>query len=164
MAKGINNKLAEKWFVCRITSGRKSAQYGIRFSYPLYISLVAFGIFLVNPYILSITALIAFFGVILPMHPFDYVYNYIIAKVIGANKIPGRGSELQMNSIVALIFNLGVIASIIFGIQLNYIVMALVYVLISAFFIIVQLLTDNFSIYSFSNLFSQTRPPKEKAS
>jgi len=139
------NRLIAKWFVCRITSGRKSARYGIRFSYPLYIALVATGIFLVNPYILSIAAIIAFLGVVLPMHPFDYVYNYTIAKVIGTSQIPGRGSELQVNSFVALLFNTGVIISIIYGAQLNYTIMALLYIFISIFFISIQLFTDNFS-------------------
>ncbi len=127
------------WFACKVTSGRKSAQYGIRFSYPLYISVVALGIFLANPYILSITALIALFGVILPMHPFDYIYNYGVTKLIGTEQIPGRGSESQVSSSVALLFNLGVIASIIFEIQLNYGVMALIYVLSSIFFIVILL-------------------------
>ena len=140
-------------FACKITSGRKSAQYGIRFSYPLYISLVALGILLVNPYLLSITLLIAFFGVILPMHPFDYKYNHVVTKLIGTSKIPGRGSESQVSSFMALLFNLGVLASIIFGAQLNYAVMAIIYVLISTFFIVIQLLTDDFSFYSIYNLF-----------
>lgn len=142
-------QLMTKWFVCRVISGRKSAQYGTRFSYPLYILIVALGIILVNPYILSATALIAFFGVILPMHPFDYIYNYGVTKLINTSQIPVRGSELQVNSCVALIFNLGVIASIISEMQLNYGVMALVYVLISILFIAIQLSSNDFSIYSF---------------
>ena len=146
------NRLMEKWFVCRVTSGRKSAEYGVRFSYPLYIAIVALGIFLVNPYILSFTALVAFLGVILPMHPFDYVYNYGVTTLIRTDKIPGRGSELQVSSIVALLFNLGVIASILYGVQLNYGVMALIYVLSSIFFIAIQFYSDDFSIYSIYNL------------
>ena len=142
------SRLMTKWFVCKVTSGRKSAQYGIRFSYPLYISLVTLGILLVNPYILSITLLIAIFGVMLPMHPFDYIYNYGVTKLIGTDQIPGRGSEFQVSSSIALLFNLGVIASIIFEIQLNYTVMALIYVLSSIFFIAILLFTDNFSLYS----------------
>jgi len=118
--KKAKNRLMEKWFVCRVTSGRKSAQYGIRFSYPLFILLVVLGIFSVNPYVLSLMALIAFFGVVLPMHPFDYLYNHGVTRLIGTNKIPGRGSELQINSSVALLFNLGVIALILSGIKLNY--------------------------------------------
>lgn len=150
--KIARNRLMAKWFVCRVTSGRKSAQYGIRFSYPLYISIVVLGIFLVNPYILSITALIAFFGVILPMHPFDYIYNYGVTKLISTDQIPGRGSELQVSSSVALLFNLGVIASIIYALQLNYEVMALIYVISSIFFIAIQLFTDDFSLYSLYDL------------
>gem|GEM_PF-7122337 len=73
------------------------------------------------------------------MHPFDYIYNYGVTKLIGTEQIPGRGSESQVSSSVALLFNLGVIASIIFEIQLNYGVMALIYVLSSIFFIVILL-------------------------
>jgi hypothetical protein len=153
--KTTKNRLMAKWFVCRITSGRKSAKYGIRFSYPLYISIVALSIFLVNPYILSITALIALFGVILPMHPFDYIYNYAVTKLISTDRIPGRGSELQVNSSVALLFNLGVIATIMYEMQLNYEVMALIYIVSSIFFIAILLFTDDFSIHSIYSMMSR---------
>lgn len=145
----IQDKLVAKWFVCRITSGRKSVQYGLRFSYPLYISLVVVGVVSKNPYLLSLTALIALLGIILPMHPFDYVYNYSIAKIMNINKIPGRGSELQMNSIMALFFNVAALVLMSLGIQLNYLALALVYTLISIFFIFILLRNDDFSIYSF---------------
>lgn len=138
-------------FKCRITSGKKSAKYGIRFSYPLYISLVAFGVFFENPYVLILGAIIALFGVILPMHPFDYAYNFAMSNLIGTKKIPGRGSEQQVNSIMAMIFNLGVIVLIIIGIKLNYTVMAMIYVAVSVLFITIQLSTNNFSVYSISN-------------
>lgn len=146
LLKVTSTRLKAQWFTCRVLSSRKSAQYGIRFSYPLYILIVALGILLVNPHIVSITALIAFFGVVLPMHPFDYLYNYGVAKLIHTKPIPGRGSELQVNSGVALVFNLGVIASIVYGIKLNYEVMAILYVLSSIFFIAILLFTDEFSL------------------
>lgn len=154
----ISSRLRESWFVCRVTSGRKSAQYGIRFSYPFYISLVALGIYLVNPYILSLTAIIAFFGIILPMHPFDYLYNYVVVKLIGTDQIPGRGSELQVSSSMAFLFTITVIILIFFEVQLNYVVMALIYTLISIFFITIQLCTDNFSLSSIkSTLFQRNK-------
>lgn len=130
------------WFACRVTSDRKSVQYGIRFSYPLYITIVALGIYLVNPFILSATALLAFLGVILPMHPFDYLYNYGVAKLIGTAPIPGRGSELQVNSVISLFFNLAAVATILYELRLNYVIMALMYVFISIFFIVVLLRKD----------------------
>lgn len=145
--------LNTNWFACKITSGRKSALYGIRFSYPLFISLVTAGIFLENPYLLLATALIALFGVILPMHPFDYVYNYVLTKLIKTQPIPGRGSEMHVSSGVALLFNLFVIAALLFKFQLNYAVMSLVYVLISVFFVAIQLFTDNLSVNFISGLF-----------
>lgn len=151
--KITKDQVSARWFVCRITSGRKSAKYGVLFSYPLFISLVAFGVFQANHFILFIAAAVAIFGVILPMHPFDYIYNYGVARVIGTERIPGRGSELQMSSSAAFAFILFAIVSIIFEMQLNYTIMAFIYVLSSVFFILIQLFTDNFSIKSIYNLF-----------
>lgn len=73
------------------------------------------------------------------MHPFDYAYNYGLTKLIGTDRLPGRGTEQQVSSAVALLFNLVVIASIIFGVKLNYAIMALIYVVASIFFIKIQI-------------------------
>ncbi len=107
---------------------------------------------MVNSYILSLTALIALFGVLLPMHPFDYLYNYGVARLIRTKAIPGRGSEVQVSSGVALLFNLVVIASIVYKITLNYEVMAILYVLSSLFFIAILLIKEDFSLYSIFRL------------
>ncbi len=131
----INSRLQKQWIACRLVSDRKSVQYGIRFSYPLFIAIVLISIFLENPFILLFAALIAFFGMKLPLHPFDYVYSYGIAKLIGVNKIPGRGSELQVNSIVALIFTLFVSVLILFRVPINYSMLAIIY-LVSNIFIL----------------------------
>ena len=145
-----------RWFVCRVTSGRKSAQYGIPFSYPLYISFISVSILLENPYMLSVTALIALLGVILPMHPFDYVYHLAVAVIPGrVDPIPGRGSELDVSSAVALLFSVAVILAIMSGIPLSYAVMPLVYVLFSVLFISVLLSTDDFSIDSIHRLLAR---------
>lgn len=155
--KSVKNNLITKWFACRVTSGRKSAKYGMRFSYPLFILLVALGIYLVNPFLLSITAFIAFLGVILPMHPFDYIYNFVVSKLISTEKIPGRGSELQVSSAVTLFVILGVITSITYSFQLHYGVLALIYVISSIFFIVFLLNTDDFSFYSIYYLLFRKR-------
>jgi len=135
----LRSGLKAQWIVCRVISDRKSVQYGIRFSYPIYISIVFLGTFLENPYLLSVAALIALFGMKLPMHPFDYVYNHGVAQLIGLNKIPGRGSELQVNSTVALIFTLCAITLILFNVPINYSVLAIIYVLSSIFFLYIFL-------------------------
>lgn len=138
----LRDLLFTKWVVCSIISDKKSVQYGIKFSYPTYILIVVAGILSGNPYILLTAALIAFLAIKLPLHPFDYIYNYAVAKLIGTNKIPGRGSELQVNSIVALIFNLAVFALITFEISINYGALAIIYALSSVFFIGIFLFKD----------------------
>lgn len=153
MMKDLQGKLYKRlmgrWIVCGVVPDKKSVQYGIYFSYPLYILLVTAGILLNNPYILLVAALIAFFGIKLPMHPFDYIYNYGVARLLGTNKIPGRGSELQVNSIVSVLFCLIVAGLIVLEVSINYEVLAFTYVLVSIFFI---------SIFLFKN-----RSPKIQA-
>lgn len=134
LLKKITDRLFTRWVACRLVSDNQSVQYGIYFSYPLYIIIVFVGTLFANSFILLIAALIAFFGIKLPMHPFDYIYNRV-AKLIGANAIPGRGSELQVNSIVALVFNLVVFALINLGISINFTALGILYVLSSIFFI-----------------------------
>lgn len=136
----VRSRLKAHWIACRLISDKKSVRYGIRFSYPLYISAVFFGVLSENPYILFVTALIALLGMFLPMHPLDYVYNRGVAPLIGLNKIHGRGSELQVNSNVALVFSLCVIALILFNVPINFLILAVIYLISSIFFLCVFLL------------------------
>jgi len=135
----LRDRLLTRWVSCKVISDKKSVLYGVHFSYPAYLLVVILGIILINPYILSIAALIAFFAIKLPMHPLDYVYNYGAAKLIGTNKIPGRGSELQVNSIIALLFSLVVLVFMISGISINFGALAIIYTLSSIFFIAIFL-------------------------
>lgn len=129
----LKSSLNAQWIVCRTISDKKSVQYGIRFSYPIYLLIVFSGVFLENIYILLIAAFIALLSIKLPMHPFDYIFNYTFAKLKNVQKIPGRGSELQVNSNVALVFCLVVIMLIILSILINYSILAIIYLLISVF-------------------------------
>lgn len=130
----LQKRLQAQWIACRLVSDRKSVQYGVRFSYPLFITIVLIGIFLKSPFILLVAAFIAFFGMKLSLHPFDYVYNYTVARLIGS-KIPGRGSELQVNSTVALLFTSVVVALILFRTPINYSLLAIIYLISSIFFL-----------------------------
>ena len=138
----LKDRLVTRWVACSVIPDKKSVQYGIYFSYPIYILIVIVGVFWVNPYILSMAALIAFFGIKLPMHPFDYIYNYGVVKLVGTNKVPGRGSELQVNSIIALLFNLIALVLIVFGVSVNFGALAIIYALSSVFFIVIFFFKD----------------------
>ena len=53
--------------------------FGNRFAYILCSSILLIGVVTSNIPILAVMMIIALFGVILPFHPFDYVYNYVLA-------------------------------------------------------------------------------------
>ncbi len=55
---------------------------GIRFAYYGCASLVVLGLILSNIQILTIAMIIAFFGMLPPYHPLDYLYNYVIRHLI----------------------------------------------------------------------------------
>ena len=61
---------------------------------------------------------IAFFGVILPNHPFDYIYNTLLSKQIQKPKLPGRSPQLKFACTIATIF----IGTIIFLFYNNFMI------------------------------------------
>ena len=71
----------------------KCFRSGIRFAYALCAIIVALSIPFDSMVLLSITAIIAFLGVLLPRHPFDYLYNYAVRFTVGKSKIPKRNPQ-----------------------------------------------------------------------
>lgn len=134
----LRNKLVQL-YTCKVISGRQSALYGIRFSYPLYILLVTTGIVFEIILILLVAAFIALAGIFLPIHPFDYLYNTFFPRIFKTSKILGRGNELQVNSTISLAFSLLVTLLIVSEVNLNFKLMAFIYVACSIFFIVKQL-------------------------
>jgi hypothetical protein len=68
-------------------------KYGIRLAYYMCGSLVLLGLILTNIYILAASMIIAFFGTILPNHPFDYFYNGITRHLINKPKMIRRRNQ-----------------------------------------------------------------------
>lgn len=68
-------------------------KYGIRFAYYLCGSLVLLGLLLTNLKILAVAMIIAFFGMLPPFHPFDYLYNYVVRHFFNRSKIPPRTNQ-----------------------------------------------------------------------
>lgn len=135
----VKGKINAQWIVCRTISDRKSVMYGLRFSYPMNILLVVLGIMMQNLYILSLAFVFAFLGNRLPMHPLDYVYNYLASIFSFLREIPGRGSELQVSSLVNLLFLIIVCLLVILNANIDYMVLSSIYVFFSGFFICIFL-------------------------
>lgn len=68
---------------------------GNRFAYQLCTLLFTTGLILTNIPILIIAASIAFLGIILPYHPFDYLYNYSVRHWLKRPKLPHRSAQAK---------------------------------------------------------------------
>ena len=61
---------------------------GNRFAYQMCTLLFTTGLILTNIPILTVAVIIAFLTIVLPYHPFDYVYNYIIRHWLKRPMLP----------------------------------------------------------------------------
>ena len=77
---------------------------GNGFAYKLCTSILAIGVFTANVPVLIAMGTVAFFGVILPNHPFDYIYNWFIADRIGRSRLPRRSRQLKFACTMATLF------------------------------------------------------------
>lgn len=75
--------------------------FGNRFAYILCDSVLLIGIVTSNIPLLSILFFIAIFGIVLPYHPFDYIYNGLLSNPMNKPKLPPRSKQLKFACIIA---------------------------------------------------------------
>ena len=78
--------------------------FGNRFAYQLCVSVLFVGVLLCNTIILGTMMTIAFLAVILPNHPFDYIYNYLLANRMNKPKLPPRSRQLKFTCTIATLW------------------------------------------------------------
>ncbi|MEM6803016.1 MAG: DUF4395 family protein [Bacteroidota bacterium] len=76
-------------------------KYGIRFAYVFCGFLVLMGVISQNLYLLGAMNIIAFGGVILKNHPFDYLYNYGLRHLLKKPPIPHRPPQIRFACVIA---------------------------------------------------------------
>ena len=69
--------------------------FGNRFAYRLCTAILAIGVATANIPLLSVMMTIAFLGVVLPNHPFDYIYNHWLRHQLNKPKLPPRSKQLK---------------------------------------------------------------------
>ena len=74
------NRIREQGYTCHTENQINGLAFGNRFAYRACVSILIAGVALANIPILSGMMAIAFFGVVLPYHPFDYFYNHVLSK------------------------------------------------------------------------------------
>lgn len=79
------------------------------FAYYLCSSLVVLGLVFNKVEILAAAMIIAFFGMIPPYHPFDYLYNYGVRHLINKPKMPHRSNQGRFACGIATAWLAGII-------------------------------------------------------
>jgi hypothetical protein len=77
--------------------------FGNRFAYIICSTVLLIGLITTNTTILLTLMMIAFLGIILPNHPFDYIYNFILASKMNKPKLPPRSRQLKFACTIATI-------------------------------------------------------------
>ncbi len=84
--------------------------FGNRFAYIICVTITAVGVATANiPTLIAMTA-IAFLAVVLPNHPFDYVYNHGLRGMVNKPKLPPRSRQLKFTCLVATLWLIATIS------------------------------------------------------
>ncbi len=78
--------------------------FGIRFAYRLCTAILVIGVATASTPLLSFMLVIAALGVLLPNHPFDYIYNELLANRLNKPKLPARSKQLKFACTIATLW------------------------------------------------------------
>jgi hypothetical protein len=90
-------------------------KFGIRFAYYLCALLVLSGLIFSRVEVLLTAMVVAFLATLPPYHPFDYLYNYGVRKLLHKPKLPPRTNQGRFACGIATIW----LGLIIFMLQTN---------------------------------------------
>ena len=83
--------------------------FGIRFAYRSCVTILVVAIASQSTALFSAMLCIAFLGVVLPNHPFDYVYNYFLSSRMNKPRLPARSKQLKFACTIATSWLAGVV-------------------------------------------------------
>ena len=78
--------------------------FGNRFAYIVCGSIVAVAVATAHIPTLIAMMVVAFLGVILPYHPFDYIYNHVLRGMLNKPKLPPRSKQLKFTCVIATLW------------------------------------------------------------
>lgn len=78
--------------------------FGNRFAYILCTSILAVGVATAHIPTLMAMTVVAFFGIILPYHPFDYIYNHVLRNMLNKSELPKRSKQLKFACTIATLW------------------------------------------------------------
>ncbi len=78
--------------------------FGNRFAYIACGGIVAIAVATAHIPTLIAMTIVAFFGIILPYHPFDYIYNHVLRGMLNKPKLPPRSKQLKFACVIATLW------------------------------------------------------------
>jgi uncharacterized protein DUF4395 len=106
--KPISSKLIKRLKIqgyCNLSENHLSElAFGNRLAFILCSVIVFIGVATANIPLLSAMGMIAFLGVVLPYHPFDYVYNHGLRIIMNKPKLPPRSSQIKFACTIATLW------------------------------------------------------------
>jgi hypothetical protein len=99
----INNLKAQGY--CTYSDSELSAlAFGNRFAYIVCGGIVAIAVAAAHIPTLIVMTVVAFFGIILPYHPFDYIYNHVLRGMLNKPELPPRSKQLKFTCVIATLW------------------------------------------------------------
>jgi uncharacterized protein DUF4395 len=95
------NRIRAQGYFSQTSEKVNQLAFGNKFAYKLCTTILILGIITSNIYALVFINLVAFLAVVLPYHPFDYIYNGLLAKSMNKPKLPPRSNQLKFACAVA---------------------------------------------------------------
>ena len=78
--------------------------FGNRFAFATCLTFLVIGVAAANIPLLISMSIISFGGIILPYHPFDYIYNHLLRRVLNRPKLPSRSKQLKFTCTLATLW------------------------------------------------------------
>jgi len=103
------NRLRVQGYVTQTDQELNELAFGHRFALRLCLSVMIIGLLTANIYILGVLTVIAFSTIILPYHPFDYIYNHAVRHWVNKPALPKRSAQLKFSCGMATIFLVGMV-------------------------------------------------------
>jgi hypothetical protein len=88
-------RLREQGYQNQSVTELSQIAFGIRFAYRLCNFFLIIGVVTQNLWVLGAMATVAFSSIMLPYHPFDYIYNHLLSKPMNRPLIPPRSKQLK---------------------------------------------------------------------
>ena len=95
------NRLRAQGFTRETKKELTGMAFGIRFAYRSCITLLTMALLTQSIALFGVMFLIAFLGIVLPRHPFDYLYNHTLSGRMNRPRVPLRSAQLKFACTIA---------------------------------------------------------------